>query len=151
SAGIESAHLLRKQRDLFFNTIHVLAQAVEMRDTYTGGHTARVTGYSLMLGEQLQVSEEDMELLRIGTPLHDIGKIGIDDSILRKPDEQKAEECEGMKLHTVRGADFLEPVRDLPPVIPIARPHHERGDGKGYREGRAGKMTPPLARIVAVT
>src|SRR5262249_5641078 len=70
SAGIESAQLLRKQRDLFLNTITILAQAVEMRDNYTGGHTARVASYSAMLAGQLNVSESDMELIRIGTPLH---------------------------------------------------------------------------------
>ena len=85
SAGIESAQLLRKQRELFLATVTVLAQAVEMRDQYTGGHTARVTEYSLLLAKQLNLSPEDIDLIRIGTPLHDIGKIGIDDEILRKP------------------------------------------------------------------
>jgi putative nucleotidyltransferase with HDIG domain len=151
SAGIESAHLLRKQRDLFFNTINVLAQAIEMRDSYTGGHTARVTSYSLMLAEQLQVPEDDMELLRIGTPLHDIGKIGIDDAILRKPDRLTPGEFEAMKQHTVKGAEILETVPDLHSVIPIARSHHERWDGKGYPDGLSGEAIAPLARIVAVT
>jgi putative nucleotidyltransferase with HDIG domain len=150
SAGIECAQLLRKQRDLFFNTINVLAQAVELRDTYTGGHTSRVTSYSLLLAEQLEVTPEEVELLRIGTPLHDIGKIGIDDSILRKPDRLTPEEFEAMKLHTVKGAEILETVPDLHPVIPIARSHHERWDGKGYPDGLSGESIPPLARIVAV-
>jgi len=150
SAGIECALLLRKQRDLFFNTINVLAQAVEFKDTYTGGHTARVTSYSLLLAEQLEVTPEEMELLRIGTPLHDIGKIGIDDAILRKPDRLSPEEFEIMKLHTVKGAEILETVTDLHPVIPIARSHHERWDGKGYPDGLAGEDIPLLARIVSV-
>jgi putative nucleotidyltransferase with HDIG domain len=151
SAGIESAQLLQKQRSLFFDTINVLAQAVEMRDTYTGGHTARVTGYSLLLAEELQVSPEDMELLRIGTPLHDIGKIGINDAILLKPDRLSPEEFELMKLHTVKGAEILETVPDLHPVIPIARSHHERWDGRGYPDGLEGEAIPHLARIVAVS
>jgi putative nucleotidyltransferase with HDIG domain len=151
SAGIESAQLLSKQRSLFFDTINVLAQVVESRDHYTGGHTARVTSYSLLLAEQLQVSPEEMELLRIGTPLHDIGKIGIDDSILRKPDRLSPAEFEIMKMHTVKGAEILETVPDLHSVIPIARSHHERWDGKGYPDGLAGEAIPPLARIVAVS
>jgi HD-GYP domain-containing protein (c-di-GMP phosphodiesterase class II) len=150
SAGIESAHLLAKQRNLFFNTINVLAQAVELRDNYTGGHTARVTSYSLLLAEQLELSADDLELLRIGTPLHDIGKIGIDDAILRKPDKLTPAEFDAMKLHTVKGAEILDTVPDLRPFIPIARSHHERWDGKGYPDGLAGEAIPPLARIVAV-
>jgi putative nucleotidyltransferase with HDIG domain len=151
SAGIESAQLLQKQRSLFFNTINVLAQAVELRDSYTGGHTARVTSYSLLLAEQLQLSADDMELLRIGTPLHDIGKIGIHDSILQKPDRLSPEEFEMMKIHTVKGAEILDTVPDLHPVIPIARSHHERWDGRGYPDGLAGEAIPLLARIVAVS
>src|SRR4030095_9897663 len=76
SAGIESAQLLRKQRDLFLDTITILAQAVELRDQYTGGHTQRVSAYSLLLAHEVGMSESDIELIRIGTPLHDIGKIG---------------------------------------------------------------------------
>src|SRR5205823_11776307 len=82
SAGIESAALLRKQRELFCSTITILAQAVELRDQYTGGHTARVTEYALLLAQHLELPSEDIQLIRIGTPLHDIGKIGIDDAIL---------------------------------------------------------------------
>src|SRR5438132_6417918 len=84
SAGIESYQLLEKQRSLFLNTIIILAQAVEMRDTYTGGHTLRVTKYSHLLAQQLKLSSQELEHIRVGTPLHDIGKIGIDDAILRK-------------------------------------------------------------------
>lgn len=150
SAGIESAQLLRKQRELFVDTITVLAQAVELRDAYTGGHTARVTSYSLLLAEQLGVPASDMDLIRTGGPLHDIGKIGIDDAILRKPDRLTAEEYEIMKSHTVKGAEIVETVPDLHPIIPIVRSHHERWDGKGYPDGLEGELTPRLARIVAV-
>jgi len=150
SAGIESAQLLRKQRELFFATITVLAQSVEMRDEYTGGHTQRVTEYALLLGEQLELSAEDMELIRIGTPLHDIGKIGIDDAILRKPGRLTPQEFEIMKSHTTKGAKILEQVPDLVPVIPIVRSHHERWDGQGYPDGLRKEEIDRLARIVAV-
>src|SRR5262249_8188371 len=73
SAGIECAQLLRKQRDMFLNTIALLADVVELRDSYTGGHTLRVTAYSLLLAEHLQLPPADLELVRLGTPLHDVG------------------------------------------------------------------------------
>jgi putative nucleotidyltransferase with HDIG domain len=151
SAGIESARLLRQQHDLFLNTITMLAQAVELRDPYTGGHTARVTAYSLMLAEELKVSDDDMELIRIGTPLHDFGKIGIDDAILRKPDRLTPAEYDAMKLHTVKGDEILATCGELNAVRPIVRSHHERWDGGGYPDGLAREAISPLARIVAVS
>jgi HD-GYP domain-containing protein (c-di-GMP phosphodiesterase class II) len=150
SAGIECAALLRKQRDLFLNTITILAQAVELRDEYTGGHTARVTNYSLLLAGQLKLSTKEQDLLRIGTPLHDIGKIGIDDAILRKPDRLTPEEFAIMQTHTLKGAAIISTIPDLHPVIPIVRSHHERWDGKGYPDRLVGDQIPMLARIVAV-
>jgi putative nucleotidyltransferase with HDIG domain len=150
SAGIESAQLLRKQRDLFYATISMLAQAVELRDQYTGGHTARVTEYSLLLGMQLDLPPEQMHLIRIGTPLHDIGKIGIDDAILRKPGRLTPAEFDIMKTHTTKGAKILEQVPDLESVVPIVRSHHERWDGQGYPDGLRGEHISYLARIVAV-
>ncbi len=142
--------MVRKQRDLFLDTITILAQAVELRDEYTGGHTCRVTTYSVLLAEQLNMSPEQVDLIRIGTPLHDIGKIGIDDAILRKPDRLTPEEFEEMKLHTVKGAEIIATLPDLRPIIPIVRSHHERWDGKGYPDGLGGEAISPLARVVAV-
>lgn len=150
SAGIECAALLRKQRDLFLNTITILAQAVELRDEYTGGHTARVTNYSQLLAQKLNLSAKDIDLIRIGTPLHDIGKIGIDDEILRKPGKLTEAEYEIMKTHTVKGAAIISTIPDLHPIIPIVRSHHERYDGRGYPDKLAGDAIPLLARIVAV-
>jgi putative nucleotidyltransferase with HDIG domain len=150
SAGIECAQLLRKQRDLFLNTITILAQAVELRDEYTGGHTARVNNYSLLLATQLKLGSKEIQLLQMGTPLHDIGKIGIDDAILRKPDRLTPEEYAIMQTHTVKGAEIVRTIPDLHSVIPIVRSHHERWDGKGYPDKLAGEAIPLLARIVAV-
>ncbi len=150
SAGIECAQLLRKQRDLFFQTITILAQAVELRDTYTGGHTVRVTNFSMLLAQKLDLPPADLDLIRTGTPLHDIGKIGIDDAILRKPGKLTPDEFEVMKSHTVKGATILATVPELASVIPIVRSHHERWDGQGYPDKLAGEAIPHLARIVAV-
>jgi HD-GYP domain-containing protein (c-di-GMP phosphodiesterase class II) len=150
SAGIECALLLRKQRDLFANTITVLAQAVELKDEYTGGHTVRVTNFSMLLGQKLELPHKELDQIRIGTPLHDIGKIGIDDAILRKPGKLTPEEFDIMKTHTVKGANILSTLPDLAPVIPIVRSHHERWDGQGYPDKLAAEKIHPLARIVAV-
>jgi HD-GYP domain-containing protein (c-di-GMP phosphodiesterase class II) len=150
SAGIESAYLLQKREDLFLSIITVLAQAVELRDDYTGGHTNRVSQYAQMLGRQLNVSSNDLRWIRLGTPLHDIGKIGIDDAILKKPGPLTPEEFKIMQSHTVKGATILGTIPDLAPVIPIVRSHHERWDGQGYPDALAGEAIPRLARIVAV-
>lgn len=151
SAGIECAMLLKKQRDLFLNTIQVLSQAVELKDEYTGGHTRRVTMFAMMLAEKLGLPAEDIRLLEEGTPLHDIGKIGIDDSILKKPGKLTAEEFEVMKTHTTKGAAIVSMIPDLHPIIPIVKSHHERWNGEGYPDRLAGEEIPLLARIVAVT
>src|SRR5213079_2508002 len=88
--------------------------------------------------------------LQVGTPLHDVGKIGIEDAILRKPERLTPEEFELMKSHTVKGAAILEPIPALAPVIPIVRSHHERWDGQGYPDRLAREDIPRLARIVCV-
>ena len=150
SAGIEMAQMLRRQQDLFSNTITVLAQTIETRDDWTGNHTNRVTKYSYLLAQQLELSQKDLRTLKIGTPLHDIGKIGIPDAILNKPGKLTPHEFEIMKSHTVKGVKILERVEDLAEVLPIVRSHHERWDGAGYPDGTAGEDSPRLARIVAV-
>jgi putative nucleotidyltransferase with HDIG domain len=150
SAAIESAQLLRKQKELFLKTITILAQAVELRDDYTGGHTQRVTRYAAMLAQHLELPDDQLELIKIGTPLHDIGKIGIDDAILRKPGRLTAPEFAVMQEHTTKGAEILSTIPEMQPIIPIVRHHHERWDGTGYPDRLAGEEIPLLARIVAV-
>jgi putative nucleotidyltransferase with HDIG domain len=150
SAGIECSQLLRRQRDLFQQTIEMLANVVEMRDDYTGLHTKRVTRYSLMLAEKLELPDDQLELIRIGAPLHDIGKIAISDTILRKPGKLTPAEFADMQSHTVRGAEYLAGIPDLQPIIPIVRNHHERWNGTGYPDRLRGEEIPYLARIVAV-
>jgi putative nucleotidyltransferase with HDIG domain len=150
SAAIESAQLLRKQKELFLNTLETLAQAVEMRDDYTGGHTKRVTRYATLLAEKMGLPDDQLELIKIGTPLHDIGKIGIDDAILRKPGRLTPEEFAQMQEHTTKGAEILHTIRDMAPIIPIVRNHHERWDGTGYPDRLKAEEIPLLARIVTV-
>jgi len=150
SMGIESAQLVEQQRDQFVQTVTTLARAVELRDQYTGDHTHRVTDYSLLLAEELRLPTNQRYQLQIGTPLHDIGKIGIDDSILRKSGPLTRDEFEIMKQHTVKGAAILESILSLNPMIPIVRHHHERWDGNGYPDHLAREGIALTARIVAV-
>jgi putative nucleotidyltransferase with HDIG domain len=150
SPGIESAQLLRKQREVAGNTITMLAQAMEIRDPATHYHMERVARYSMIVAETLELAPEEMKRLRVGASLHDIGKICIDDSILRKPGALDAREFEIAKTHTNRGAEILEHVPDLHEALAIVRSHHERWDGHGYPDGLAGEDIPLLARIVAV-
>jgi HD-GYP domain-containing protein (c-di-GMP phosphodiesterase class II)/pSer/pThr/pTyr-binding forkhead associated (FHA) protein len=150
SAGIECATLLRKQRDLFLDTVTILAQAIELRDDYTGGHTRRVSTYAVLLAEALEIPPEQLHWIRVGTPLHDIGKIGIDDAVLRKPGRLTDDEFEHMKEHTVKGDEIIQTIPDLQPIRPIVRSHHERYDGGGYPDGLAGDDISPLARVVAL-
>lgn len=150
SAGIECAQLLKRQRELFLKTIMMLAQMVELRDEYTGGHTQRVTKYATILGEKLELPDDQLELIKLGTPLHDIGKIGIPDEILRAPRRLTPQEFAIMQTHTTLGAEYLAGIADLHPIIPIVRNHHERWDGTGYPDRLAKEEIPLLARIVAV-
>jgi len=150
SAAIEAAQLLRRQKEQFLKTVSVLAQAVELRDDYTGNHTQRVTRYATMLAEKLELSDDQLELIKIGGPLHDIGKSGIDDAILRKPGRLTAEEYAVMQTHTTKGAEILSSIPEMEPIIPIVRNHHERWDGTGYPDRLVGEEIPLLARIVAV-
>src|SRR5262249_4261303 len=148
--GIESAVLVEEQREQFAQIVGSLARAVEVRDYYTGNHTRRVTDYSLLLADELKLSPTERYHIQIGTPLHDIGKIGVDDAVLRKPDRLTAAEFEHMKLHTIKGAAILESIHALHPMIPIVRHHHERWDGQGYPDKLAHDRIARSARIVAV-
>jgi HD-GYP domain-containing protein (c-di-GMP phosphodiesterase class II) len=150
SGPIESALLVAKQREQFVQTVAALGRAVEIRDTYTANHTNRVTEYSLLLAQELRLPALDVYHLQVGTPLHDIGKIGIDDAVLRKPAALTPDEFEHMKTHTVKGAAILETVPSLKPLIPIARHHHERWDGTGYPDKLSQGRIALVARIVAV-
>ena len=151
SVSLESAQILQeRQWAMFVQTFIAFSQAIELRDPCTGGHARRVSDYALMLAEELQLPGTDRYHLRIGGPVHDIGKIGIDDSVLRKCGPLTTAEFEHMKTHTVKGAAILQAIPGLDAVIPIVRNHHERWDGRGYPDRLAGDRIPHLARVVAV-
>lgn len=139
-----------ENRELFMGSIQMLAGAVDEKDPYTRGHSDRVTRYSLMIAREMGVSEEFIEIVRISAQLHDVGKIGIEDRILKKPGALTPEEFEIMKTHTTKGANILSPVAQLKDMIPGIELHHESLDGRGYPHGLKGEEIPLLPRIIAV-
>jgi putative nucleotidyltransferase with HDIG domain len=134
----------------YLGTIRALALALDARDPYTAGHSERVSALSLAIGRCLWLDETQLEVLRLGALLHDIGKIGISDHVLMKPGALTPEEYETIKQHPVVGARILRSVPFLEPHIPIVELHHERPDGKGYPHGLRGTEIPLVARIVHV-
>jgi putative nucleotidyltransferase with HDIG domain len=134
----------------YTGAIQALATALDARDPYTAGHSERVSVLSVAIGRVLGLSAEDLDVLRLGALLHDIGKIGVPDDVLRKPSGLTAAEFDAIKQHPVLGARILRPVRFLAPHIPIVELHHERPDGKGYPAGLRGNQIPLAARIAHV-
>ena len=139
-----------ENRALFLGSIQMLAGAVDEKDPYTRGHSDRVTRYSLMIGKELNLDASFLETLQISAQLHDVGKIGIEDVILKKPGALTAEEFEVMKTHTTKGANILRPVTQLAEMLPGIELHHEALDGRGYPYGLEGEQIPLLARVIAV-
>jgi HD-GYP domain-containing protein (c-di-GMP phosphodiesterase class II) len=139
-----------ENRELFMGSIQMLAGAVDEKDPYTRGHSDRVTRYSLMVAKEMQLPETFLETLRISAQLHDVGKIGIEDHILKKPGALTEEEFEVMKTHTTKGANILRPVTQLAEMLPGIELHHEALDGRGYPYGLQGDQIPLLARVIAV-
>jgi HD-GYP domain-containing protein (c-di-GMP phosphodiesterase class II) len=148
--ALENARLYAAQQRLYVETVTALAEAVEKRDPYTGGHLHRVVAYSLLLGRELGLDSESLESLALGATLHDIGKIGVSDQVLLKPGKLTDEEAAAMRRHPEDGAEIVSRIESLAGILPIVRSHHERIDGKGYPDGSAGDAIPLAARIVAV-
>ncbi|MBZ5680167.1 MAG: HD domain-containing protein [Acidobacteriia bacterium] len=139
-----------ENRALFMGSIQMLAGAVDEKDPYTRGHSDRVTRYSLLIAKEMALPASFMETLQISAQLHDVGKIGIEDQILKKPGALTAEEFEVMKTHTTKGANILRPVTQLAEMLPGIELHHEALDGRGYPYGLQGDQIPLLARVIAV-
>jgi HD-GYP domain-containing protein (c-di-GMP phosphodiesterase class II) len=139
-----------ENRALFMGSIQMLAGAVDEKDPYTRGHSDRVTRYAMLIAKEMNLPAAFMETLQISAQLHDVGKIGIEDHILKKPGALTAEEFEVMKTHTTKGANILRPVTQLEEMLPGIELHHEALDGRGYPYGLTGDQIPLLARIIAV-
>jgi len=150
AVAIENAKLYTVQKDMFLNTVHALATAIDTKDRYTRGHSDGVTNYSVLIGKAMDFDSRELEDLRIAALFHDIGKIGIDESILRKPGKLTEQEFEEIKKHPDYGANILESIPQLRDIIPVVRHHHERFDGNGYPMGLRGDAIPLNARIISV-
>ena len=139
----------REERS-YWATLQALVTALDVRDNETAGHSLRVTRYSLAIGERMHLKPEVMDQLRQGALLHDIGKIGVPDAILRKPGRLSEEEWLEMRKHPELGRGFLEEIVFLRPATDVVWCHHERWDGSGYPRGLKGEQIPLTARIFAV-
>jgi putative nucleotidyltransferase with HDIG domain len=134
----------------YLGAVRALAAALDARDPYTAGHSERVSIFAVAIGEELRLDSESKETLRLGALLHDIGKIGVPDEVLRKSSALTAAEFETIKTHPSAGARILRSIPFLAPHIPIVELHHERPDGLGYPYGLRGEEIPLAARIVHV-
>ncbi|WP_217914649.1 HD domain-containing phosphohydrolase [Miltoncostaea marina] len=148
--------IAREQRDArrleesFTATIHALATAAEARDGATDAHLTRVAEGAVELGRALGMRARELETLRSGARLHDVGRIGVADAVLGKPGRLTDEEMAEMRRHADIGAGIVGEVPGLRPCVPVVRHHHERWDGRGYPDGLAGEDIPLAARVVAV-
>lgn len=142
--------LFDEQEQGYLGMMQSLAKALEAKDAYTAGHSGRVARYSVLLGRRCGLPSEQIELLKQGALVHDLGKIGIPDAILNKTSALTDEEYETMKMHPEHTAAIMRPLKRFKAFTEIARWHHERWDGNGYPDGLAGEEIPLLARIVAI-
>ncbi|MBF0564658.1 MAG: HD domain-containing protein [Nitrospirae bacterium] len=148
--AIDNARLYENLKKAFIKTVNTLAETIEKRDPYTGGHTKRVMNYSVAIAEELGIGDKDRERLELASILHDIGKIGVSDKVLLKTSKLTDEEFDEIKKHPVYGEEILSYIENLDDIIPGIKSHHERFDGKGYPEGLRGDEIDLIARIIAV-
>jgi putative nucleotidyltransferase with HDIG domain len=150
AVALENSHLYEGMRTLFFSTVSSLANAIDAKSPWTKGHSERVMRIASRIGRELGLSEPEVEKVRLAGLLHDIGKIGIIEKLLEKPETLDEEEFPPMRLHPEIGVGILKPIEQLEDVRPGVLHHHEHFDGSGYPAGLAGEEIPLLARIVAV-
>jgi PAS domain S-box-containing protein/putative nucleotidyltransferase with HDIG domain len=135
-------------KGLYSSLILAFANAIDAKSKWTKGHSERVTHYALAIAKEMGLQEKDIELLRIASLLHDVGKIGTYDVILEKPGRLNAEELDLIRMHPAKGEEILKPIKQLQDILPIIRHHHERIDGDGYPDGLKGEKIPFMSRIL---
>jgi len=143
-------HRFVEMREMFTQTIGALAEAVDKRDPFTSKHSQNVKNIAVDIGREMRVSESELEALEWGGLLHDVGKIGVPDSVLLKQERLTRDERILMNAHPVKGAEIIAPVTKLAPELPIIRHHHEWYNGSGYPDRLMGDEIPKLARILHV-
>lgn len=151
AAALQNVRLIKHIEDAHLATLRSMALMLEAKDAYTHGHSQRVCSYALLTARQLRMSEKDIEVIRAGAALHDVGKIGVKDSILNKNGKPTSEEWETIKRHPVIGYEVLQPVRSLTKEhLHLVRSHHEQVDGGGYPDGLKGDQLSAATRILVV-
>lgn len=148
--AIENARMYETLRDTFYGVSMALAEALEKRDYYTGGHTNRVSKHCLDIAGYIGLGEKTMESLWLASILHDIGKIGVSDKVLQKPGRLDDDEFRDMSRHSQYGSEILSHIKIHRSIIPGVRGHHEQYDGSGYPDELAGDQIPLIARIITV-
>jgi len=150
AVAMDNARLYENVRRSYWDTVRALARAIEAKDPYTLGHSERVTDLAVRLGEAVGLSQEQLDQIRFGAILHDVGKIGVSEHVLARPDELSAHDEMIVRLHPLIGKSIVEPVEFLRDTLPIILQHHERYDGRGYPGGKAGEDIDYLARLTAI-
>ncbi len=148
--ALENARLVTDLKEFSIGTVRALAETIDAKSPWTRGHSERVTGIALKIAAEMGFSEEDLRDFRIAGLLHDIGKIGTNESILDKPGKLTDEELSEIRKHSEKGAEILAPIKQLSRILPTIRGHHEFYDGTGYPDGLKGTDIPLQARILAV-
>jgi HD-GYP domain-containing protein (c-di-GMP phosphodiesterase class II) len=150
AVALDNARLYEELEDMSLQLVKALSEAIEKRDSYTGGHTQRVLKVCMAISDYLQLHPENKRQLMLAAILHDIGKVGIKDQILNKSEVLTEEEFVIMREHPLLGAEILGHIKQLRTIIPGIKHHHEHYDGSGYPEGLKGEEIPLIARIIAV-
>ena len=146
----EVAKKTAQLESLSLHVVHTLAKTIDAKDAYTNGHSERVASYSREIARRYGYDEDMQEEVYVMGLLHDVGKIGVPDTVINKPGRLTDEEYDMIKTHPAVGAEILATVSEMPALVTGARWHHERYDGKGYPDGLAGTSIPEIARIIAV-
>jgi putative two-component system response regulator len=147
---LEVARLRERGAQVLFEAIKALASAVDAKDPYTARHSRRVTRLSLLLADSIQLSSEERYMLELSAWMHDVGKIGVPDSILIKPAPLTPKEFAVMKEHPAKGAEIVGEIEEFGQVADVIRHHHERVDGRGYPDGLRGAAIPLASRIILI-
>ncbi len=149
----ETLHKARLKEEIetsYLNTVKALVRAIEEKDAYTRGHSERVAELTVLIGKEIGIGERELELMRLACLLHDVGKIGISETIVKSPNPLTKQEYDIIKQHPIKGAEIVRPVSFLKDHLHVIRHHHERYDGRGYPDGLSGSSIPLGAQIVGV-
>ena len=140
----------QENENLSLRVVQTLADAIDAKDTYTNGHSGRVAKYAREIAARFGYGQKQQDAIYMMSLLHDVGKIGVPDAVINKPDKLTDEEYALIKSHPVKGERILKNIKERPELAVGARWHHERYDGKGYPDGLSGSAIPEEARIIAV-